>query len=75
MVEDFLPLFSVLAETEGNELADRLRGVLNTVAEKVNVAMAALVEDENQSIAEYTARRTRLINLLELIQQLLDHLA
>lgn len=45
MVEDFLPLFSVLAETGGNELADRLRGVLNTVAEKVNIALAALIED------------------------------
>ena len=42
-----MPLFSILAESEtgGNELADRLRGVLNTVAEKVNVALAALIED------------------------------
>ena len=45
MIEEFLPLFSVLAETGGNELADRLRGVLNTVAEKVNIALAALIED------------------------------
>lgn len=53
MVEDFLPLFSVLAETGGNELADRLRGVLNTVAEKVNIALAALIEDGKNNQTYY----------------------
>jgi hypothetical protein len=46
IIGEFLPLFAILSETEtSDDLAERLRGVLNTVAEKVNIALSALVED------------------------------
>jgi DNA repair exonuclease SbcCD ATPase subunit len=57
------------------DLAARLRNLLDTVANKVQDALASLTEEENQSIAEYNDRKERLTKLIGMIEELLEHLA